>query len=328
VSVILSRAPLRISLGGGGTDLPSYFLNHGGFVLAAAIDKYVYMLIHDVFQRRYRMKYSAIEEVDEPGEIQHPILREALVRHWNGNPLEIASVADVPAGTGMGSSGAFTVCLLKGLAYARRTTIAPGPLAEAACEIEIDVLREPVGKQDQYVAAHGGICAYTFERDGSVRVESLALQSSTLRHLKDQLLLFYTGTARSASQILSDQDKRSLSGDAQMIENLHRTKQLGWKSRDLLVAGDVEGYADLMHEHWMHKRERSPGMANERIDSLYETARKSGVIGGKLVGAGGGGFILVYSARPEETRRAMANESAQELSFDFDFGGAYASEYT
>ena len=328
MSVILSRAPLRISLGGGGTDLPSYFLNHGGFVLAAAIDKYVYMLIHDVFQRRYRMKYSAIEEVDEPGEIQHPILREAMVRHWNGNPLEIASVADVPAGTGMGSSGAFTVCLLKGLAYARRTTIAPGPLAEAACEIEIDVLREPVGKQDQYVAAHGGICAYTFERDGSVRVESLALQSSTLRHLKDQLLLFYTGTARSASQILSDQDKRSLSGDAQMIENLHRTKQLGWKSRDLLVAGDVEGYADLMHEHWMHKRQRSPGMANERIDSLYETARKSGVIGGKLVGAGGGGFILVYSARPEETRRAMANESAQELSFDFDFGGAYASEYT
>jgi D-glycero-alpha-D-manno-heptose-7-phosphate kinase len=328
MSVILSRAPLRISLGGGGTDLPSYFLKHGGFVLAAAIDKYVYMLIHDVFQRRYRMKYSAIEEVDEPGEIQHPILREALVRHWNGNPLEIASVADVPAGTGMGSSGAFTVCLLKGLAYARRTTIAPGPLAEAACEIEIDVLREPVGKQDQYVAAHGGICAYTFERDGSVHVESLALQSSTLRHLKDQLLLFYTGTARSASQILSDQDKRSLSGDAQMINNLHRTKQLGWRSRDLLVAGDVEGYADLMHEHWMHKRERSPGMANERIDSLYETARKSGVIGGKLVGAGGGGFILVYSARPEETRRAMANASAQELSFDFDFGGAYASEYT
>lgn len=327
MSVILSRAPLRISLGGGGTDLPSYYLNHTGFVVAGAIDKYVYMLIHDVFQRRYRMKYSAIEEVDDPSEIQHPILREALLRHWKGNPLEIASVADVPAGTGMGSSGAFAVCLLKGLAYARRTTIAPTPLAEAACEIEIDVLHEPVGKQDQYVAAHGGICAYTFESDGSVKVESLALESSTLRHLKDQLLLFYTGTARSASQILSDQDKRSTDGDAEMIENLHRTKRLGWQSRDLLMAGDVEGYADLMHEHWMHKRGRSPGMANDRIDSLYEIARKNGVIGGKLVGAGGGGFLLVYSARPEETRRAMAEEGAQELPFDFDFGGAYASEY-
>ena len=328
MSVILSRAPLRISLGGGGTDLPSYFLHHEGFVLAGAIDKYVYMFIHDIFQRRYRMKYSAIEEVDTPEEIEHPILREVLVRHWKGEPLEIASVADVPAGTGMGSSGAFTVCLLRGLAYARRTTIAPGPLAEAACEIEIDVLHEPVGKQDQYVAAHGGICAYIFGRDGSVEVEPLALDGSTLRHLKDQLLLFYTGVARSASQMLSDQDRRSLSGDVEMIENLHLTKELGWKSRDLLVAGDVEGFADLMHEHWMHKRERSPGMANERIDSLYDVARKSGVIGGKLVGAGGGGFLLVFSARPEETRRAMAEEGAQELPFDFEFGGAYASEYT
>ena len=328
MSVIISRAPLRVSLGGGGTDLPSYYLDHGGFVLAGAIDKYVYMLIHDIFQRRFRMKYSAIEEVDRPEEIQHPILREVLVRHWRGSPLEIASVADVPAGTGMGSSGAFAVCLLKGLAYARRTTIAPGALAEAACAIEIDVLREPVGKQDQYVAAHGGICAYTFHQDGTVRVDPLALDPSTLRHLKDQLLLFYTGVARSASQILSDQDRRSLNGDTDMIENLHFTKELGWKSRELLVAGDVESYADLMHDHWMRKRERSPGMANERIDTLYDAARKSGVIGGKLVGAGGGGFILVYSARPEETRRTMATEGAQELPFDFEFGGAYASEYT
>jgi D-glycero-alpha-D-manno-heptose-7-phosphate kinase len=286
------------------------------------------MLIHDIFQRRYRMKYSAIEEADTPAEINHPLLREVLLRHWNGNPLEIASVADVPAGTGMGSSGAFTVCLLRGLAYARRTTIAPGPLAEAACEIEIDVLKEPVGKQDQYVAAHGGICAYSFKHDGGVQVEPLALDAATLRHLRDQMLLFYTGQARSASQVLSDQDRRSLSGDPAMLKNLHVTKELGLKSRDLLIAGDVEGYADLMHEHWMHKRERSAGMANERIDSLYSLARSNGVLGGKLVGAGGGGFLLVYSARPEETRRAMEGAGAQELPFDFEFGGAYASEYT
>ncbi|HUA75582.1 MAG TPA: galactokinase [Solirubrobacteraceae bacterium] len=327
MSVIFSRAPLRISLGGGGTDLPSYYQEHGGFLVSGAIDKYVYMLTHTVFQRRYRMKYSAMEEVDQISEIKHPILRESLLRHWRGNPLEIASVADVPAGTGMGSSGAYTVCLLKGLAHARRTSITPGALAEAACEIEIDVLGEPVGKQDQYVAAHGGICAYTFNPDGSVLVEPLELEGSVLRRLRDQLLLFFTGEARSASTVLSDQDERSKAGDAEMLENLHRTKELGRRSCELLREGDLEGYAELMHEHWEHKRRRSPGMANEHIDRLYMLARRSGVIGGKLVGAGGGGFLLVYSPRPEDTRQAMAAAGASELAFDFEFDGAFASEY-
>lgn len=327
MSVIFSRAPLRISLGGGGTDLPSYYGEHGGFLVSGAIDKYVYMLTHTVFQRRYRMKYSSTEEVDRIEEIQHPILRETLLRHWRGNPLEIASVADVPAGTGMGSSGAFTVCLLKGLAHARRTAITPGALAEAACEIEIDVLGEPVGKQDQYVAAHGGICAYTFNADGSVEVEALELSGSTLRKLRDHLLLFYTGEARSAAAVLSDQDKRSKSGDAEMLENLHATKEMGYRSRDLLVSGDVEGYAEVMHEHWENKRRRSPGMANEHIDRLYTLARRSGAVGGKLVGAGGGGFLLVYAAQPVDTRQAMAAAGAQELAFDFEFDGAIGTEY-
>jgi D-glycero-alpha-D-manno-heptose-7-phosphate kinase len=327
VSVIFSRAPLRISLGGGGTDLPSYYDEHEGFLVSGAIDKYVYMLTHTVFQRRYRMKYSSTEEVDTIEEIRHPILRETLLRHWRGNPLEIASVADVPAGTGMGSSGAFTVCLLKGLAHARRTAIAPGALAEAACEIEIDVLKEPVGKQDQYVAAHGGICAYTFKTDGSVEVEPLELDEATLRKLRDNLLLFYTGEARSASTVLGDQNERSKAGDAEMLENLHRTKAMGYKSRDLLVDGDVEGYARLMHEHWENKRRRSPGMASEHIDRLYTLARRSGAIGGKLVGAGGGGFLLVYAMRPVDTRQAMAAAGAHELVFDFEFGGAVGTEY-
>jgi D-glycero-alpha-D-manno-heptose-7-phosphate kinase len=327
MSVIFSRAPLRISLGGGGTDLPSYYREHGGFLVSGAIDKYIYMLTHTVFQRRYRMKYSSTEEVDTIEEIQHPILRETLLRHWRGNPLEIASVADVPAGTGMGSSGAFTVCLLKGLAHARRTAITPGGLAEAACEIEIDVLQEPVGKQDQYVAAHGGICAYSFNPDGSVDVEALELDDATLRRLRDHMLLFYTGEARSAGAVLSDQDKRSKAGDAEMIENLHRTKEMGYRSRDLLVEGDLEGYAELMHEHWENKRRRSPGMANEQIDRLYTLARRSGAIGGKLVGAGGGGFLLVYATQPVDTRQAMAAGGAQELPFDFEFDGAVGTEY-
>jgi D-glycero-alpha-D-manno-heptose-7-phosphate kinase len=328
VSVIFSRAPLRISLGGGGTDLPSYYGEHGGFLVSGAIDKYVYMLTHTVFQRRYRMKYSELEEVDEVCQIKHPILREGLLRHWCGNPLEIASVADVPAGTGMGSSGAYTVCLLKSLVRARHTSISPKDLAEAACEIEMVVLGEPVGKQDPYVAAHGGICAYTIRRRGGVTVEPLELDPAVLRRMHDQLLLFYTGKARSASKMLADQDERSRAGDPDMLENLHRTKELGHRIHGLLADGDLEGYAELMHEHWMHKRQRSPGMVNAHIDNLYSLARRNGVIGGKLVGAGGGGFLLVYTRKPEETRRVMSAEGAAELAFDFEFGGAHASEYT
>ena len=235
MSVIFSRAPLRISLGGGGTDLPSYYREHGGFLVSGAIDKYIYMLTHTVFQRRYRMKYSELEEVDEIEQIRHPILREGLLRHWCGSPLEIASVADVPAGTGMGSSGAYTVCLIKGLIRARHSSISPGDLAEEACGIEMDVLGEPVGKQDPYVAAHGGICAYTFDPGGAVSVEPLELDSTVLRRLRDQLLLFYTGEARSASKMLADQDERSKAGETQMLENLHRTKELG--RRDPQAAG-------------------------------------------------------------------------------------------
>jgi D-glycero-alpha-D-manno-heptose-7-phosphate kinase len=327
MSVIYSQAPLRISLGGGGTDLPSYYGDHGGFLVAGAIDKYIYMLMHTVFQRRYKMKYSETEDVDEIPSIKHPILRESLQRHWRGNPLEIASVADVPSGTGMGSSGAFTVALLKGLAHARRTSVSQGALAESACEIEIDVLKEPCGKQDPYVAAHGGICAYTFAPDGAVSVEPLELSPETLRALQEQLLLFYTGEARDASAVLSDQDARTRTGDAEMIENLHRTKEIGYRSRDLLLEGDLFAYAELMHEHWLNKRKRSPGMASDEIDRLYTLARRSGVVGGKLVGAGGGGFLLVYASNPADTRQAMAAAGAMELPFDFEFVGARSSEY-
>jgi D-glycero-alpha-D-manno-heptose-7-phosphate kinase len=326
MSVIYSRAPLRISLGGGGTDLPSYYSEHGGFLVAGAIDKYVYLLTHTVFQRRWRLKYSEMEEVATIDEIRHPILREALRRHWRGDPLEIASVADVPAGTGMGSSGAYAVSLLKGLAHARCTSITPAQLAEAACEIEIDVLGEPVGKQDPYVAAHGGICAYTFNRDGSVEVEPIELASETLRRLRDQLLLFYTGEARSASSVLADQDQRSRAGDSEMLENLHTTKEMGLESRGLLETGDLEAFAELMDRHWQHKRRRSPGMSEPHIDNLYTLARRSGCIGGKLVGAGGGGFLLVFARHPEDTRQAMHAAGASELRFDFDYVGAFASE--
>jgi D-glycero-alpha-D-manno-heptose-7-phosphate kinase len=273
------------------------------------------------------MKYTQTEEVDHPSEIRHPILREALTRHWRGNPLEIASVADVPAGTGMGSSGAFGVCLLKALAQARSTSITPAALAEAASEIEIEILNEPVGKQDTYVAAHGGICSYTFNQDGTVEVVPLELGEDTLRRLHENLLLFYTGEARSAAKVLEDQDTRSRSGDPDMLENLHTTKAIGYQSRDLLVAGDLDSYGELLHEHWENKRRRSPGMASPHIDNLYTLARRSGAVGGKLVGAGGGGFLLVYAPRPDDTREAMRAAGAQELRFRFEFAGCTGSEF-
>lgn len=327
MSAIFTQAPLRISLGGGGTDLPSYYKDHGGFLIAGAINKHIYLLTHTVFQRRYRLKYSEFEEVDDPRDIRHPLLREALTRHWSGDPLEIASIADVPAGTGLGSSGAYTVALLKALALARSMSTTPADLAERACEIEIDFLKEPVGKQDQYVAAHGGICAYTFHPDGRVDVRPLDMSEATLQAFTRNMLLFYTGDARSASKILSNQVSRTVDGDPEMVENLHRTKEMGYESLKLLEAGDLERYADLMHEHWENKRRRSPGMANERIDTLYTLARRSGVIGGKLVGAGGGGFLLVYAPRPDDTRQAMAAAGAQELNFDFDFYGCVGREF-
>jgi D-glycero-alpha-D-manno-heptose-7-phosphate kinase len=327
MSVIFARAPLRISLGGGGTDLPTYYRRFGGFVVGGAIDKYVYMVTHTVFQRRYRMKYSEFEEVDDPREIRHPILREAISKHWHGDPLEIAVVADVPAGTGLGSSGAFTVCLLKTLALARRQSLSPAVLAQDACEVEIELLGEPVGKQDQYVAAHGGICAYEFKPDDTVEVAPLDLAPETLDQLRHNLLAFYTGETRSSSATLADQKQRTEEGDEELLENLHRTKQLGVESCELLVAGDLEGYAEAMHEHWLTKRVRSPSITNERVDALYTLARRSGAIGGKLIGAGGGGFLLVYSPRPDDTRQAMRAAGAPELSFDFQFEGCTGTEY-
>lgn len=320
--MITARAPLRVPLGGGGTDLPSYYRAHGGFLVAGAIDKYVYLLLNPAFARRYRFSHSRCEEADRPEDLGHPIVRETLLRHWSGGPLELASLSDVPAGTGLGSSGAFTVGLIKALAHARGEAPAAGALAEAACHIEIDVLGEPVGKQDQYAAAHGGVSAYTFHRDGSVTVEPLELAAATRAGLRDRLQLYYTGATRSASAVLADQDRRSRAGDPDMVANLHRVKELGYASRDLLIAGDLDGYAALLHEHWMHKRARSAGITDERIDRLYDAARSAGGLGGKLVGAGGGGFFMVLSADPAATREAMAAEGAEELPFDFEPGAA------
>ena len=321
MSVIWARAPLRVSLGGGGTDLPSYYAEHGGFVVSAAIDKHVHMLVSTAFQQRYVLKHLQWEEADEASQIRHPILREGLTAGWDGRPLELASVADVPPGTGLGSSGAYTVCLLKALHLARDRDPPPPSLAEEACEIEIERLGRKVGKQDQYVSAHGGLAAYTFEPDGSVEVRQLDLSDATRAALRESFLLFYTGAARSASEMLSHQVDRTLAGDSGMVENLHRTKAIARESCEALEAGELERCADLMDLQWETKRARSAGMVTRRIDELRALARRHGGRGVMLMGAGGGGFLLVYSPAPAKTRRAMAEAGAPELRFDLDLEG-------
>jgi len=310
-----------VALGGGGTDLPSHYRRRGGFVVSAAIDKYVNMVTSPAFRPRYVLNHLEREEADTPQEIRHPILRAALSRHWNGGPIEIASAADVPPGTGLGSSGAYTVCVLKSLELASGKDSSPAELAEAACEIEIEVLERSVGKQDQYAAAHGGVRAYTFNPDDSVDMRPLELSQEVRTALRDEFLLFYSGKERSASDLLSYQVSRTLAGDAEVERNLARTEELARETCAALEAGELGRLGELMDEQLEVKRARAPGAVPEEIDELRDRAKGAGALGVMLVGAGGGGFVLVYTRAPAETRAAMEAVNAPELRFDVDEDG-------
>ena len=321
--MIITRSPLRVSLGGGGTDLPSYYRGHEGFLVAAAIDKYVYVTVTRPFTPGIYLKYSALERVASVEHIRHPILREALALQELRTPqIEITTLADIPAGTGLGSSGSFTTALLKALHAHRRKLIQPQELAELACHLEIDRLREPIGKQDQYIAAYGGLTCFTFHKDDRVTAEPLLASMDTMFDLEDNLLLFFTGFSRSAAGILQDQQVRSQASDEEMLRNLHYVKELGLRSRAALESGDLVRFGELMHEHWEHKKRRSGKMSNEQIDEWYQLARRSGAIGGKLVGAGGGGFLMFYASDRRRLRGAMADAGLDEVRFGFDFEGA------
>jgi len=320
--MLITRSPLRISLGGGGTDLPSYYRDHGGFLIAAAIDKYVWVTMLRPFVTGLYLKYSKIERVDDVADVEHPIVREAFAMLGIDAPQhEITTLADIPAGTGLGSSGSFTTALLKALYSFERRLLLPGELARLACELEIERLGRSVGKQDQYIAAYGGITCFEFHKDGTVHAQPLNVTQSTLHALEDNLLLFFTGFSRSASDILQDQDTRTKRADAAMVDNLHYVKELGTRSRRSLEADTPEVFGDIMHEHWEHKRKRSSGMSNPQIDEWYELGRRNGAIGGKLVGAGGGGFLLFYASDRRKLRAAMANSGLQEVRFRFEFEG-------
>jgi D-glycero-alpha-D-manno-heptose-7-phosphate kinase len=321
--MIIARSPLRISLGGGGTDLPSYYREHGGFLVAGAIDRYVYVTVIRPFTEGIFLKYSKLEHVAKVEDVEHPIIREALkLMNLRTPQIELTTLADIPAGTGLGSSGSFTTALLKALFAHRHRTILPTDLAELACDIEMNKLGEPVGKQDQYIAAYGGLTCLTFGKDGRVEAVPLTADRDTLFDLEDNLLLFFTGFARSASAILRDQHVRSTERDAAMIKNLHYIKDLGLRSKLSLEAGKAADFGALMHEHWEHKKKRSQGMSNPQIDEWYELGRKNGAIGGKLVGAGGGGFLIFYAEDRNRLRHAMARVGLEEVRFRFDFEGS------
>jgi D-glycero-alpha-D-manno-heptose-7-phosphate kinase len=320
--MLITRSPLRISFGGGGTDLPSYYQKHAGFLIAAAIDKYVYITLHQTFVPELIIKYSKLERVHSVAEVEHPIIREALqMTGIEAESLEITSMADIPAGTGLGSSGSFTTALLKAFHAHKKNLVHPADLAKQACEIELNRLREPIGKQDQYIAAFGGITCFKFNPDGGVEAWPLKISEETLFNLEDNLLLFFTGYSRSASAILKEQDDRSKESDHEMIDNLHFIKELGRQSQAALEDGDLHEFAHLMDVHWQRKKERTSQMSNHQINEWYDCAMTNGALGGKLIGAGGGGFLMFYADDKARLRHALRSKGLTEVRFRFDFEG-------
>jgi D-glycero-alpha-D-manno-heptose-7-phosphate kinase len=320
--MLIARSPLRVTLGGGGTDLPSYYRQHEGFLVAAAIDRYVYVTVTRPFVPGIFLKYTQLENVREPSEIQHPIIREAIrLLNFKTPQIEISTIADIPAGTGLGSSGSFTTALLKALYAHRKRLIHASELAELACHIEIDLLGEPIGKQDQYIAAYGGVTCFTFTRDNKVTAEPLSVSMDTMFDLEDNLLLFFTGFSRSAGAILKDQNSRTQQSDDDMLQNLHYVKELGYRCRAALENGQPTLFGELMHEHWQHKKRRSQGMSNPQIDEWYDLGIRNGAVGGKLVGAGGGGFLMFYASDRNKLRHCMMRAGLEEVRFRFDFDG-------
>ena len=321
--MIVSRTPLRLPLGGGGTDLPSYYSKHGGSLLSVAINKYVYVIVNKNFDKSIKASYRKIEVADSLDSIEHPIVREGLRHMGVTQGVEIFSMADAPGNTGLGSSSAYCVGLLNALYAYKRQHASPQVLAEEACRIEMDILKEPIGKQDQYIAAFGGLTKLDIEKNGKVTVSSPELSESSFEALENNLLMFYTGFQRSASEVLCDQNESAKRDDSVVVENLHRIKEIGAKICSSLEDGDVDAIGPLFHQHWMAKRKLSGKISNSAIDELYETGMRNGATGGKLIGAGGGGFIVFYCPKEKAAlRKAMAAKNAPEFQFKFDFEGS------
>lgn len=323
--MILARAPMRITLGGGGTDLPCYYSEYGGFILSAAIDKYLYICVNrPAADDLIRVKYSRYEEVTEPDLVQHDLVRPALKLLGIRDNVEIVSMADVPAGTGLGSSSTYLVALLTSLYELKRERVPTQALAEFAYKVEREMAGHPVGKQDHYLAAFGGITCLEIERDGRVQVSPLDISITTAEDLHSRILLFFTGISRTANNILQEQRRDTEKDDPTVVDSLHRTKEMGYRVKEYLENGDLEKFGHLLHEHWENKMRRSGAISNAEIDVWYELARKAGALGGKLIGAGGGGFLMFYCPirKKGAVRKAMAAAGLREMTYSFDYHGA------
>lgn len=321
--MIISRAPVRISLGGGGTDLRSYYSKYGGFLIAGAIDKYVFISANKRFYDSIRLSYSQTEIINSVEEIKHRIFREALKFLNLNNGIELVSIADVPANCGLGSSSSFTVSLLNALHAYKREFISQKQLAEEACYIEIEVLGEPIGKQDQYISAFGEVTMLTFERDGNVIVEPVKMSEEALDELERNILLFHTGIERSASEILSEQNEKSKRDEARVIETLHQIKKIGLETKKVFERGNLDRFGELLDVHWQTKKHLSKKVSNSFIDDCYETAMRNGALGGKIMGAGGGGFFMFYCSEDHaKLTNALKKKGLKAMRFRFDFEGA------
>jgi D-glycero-alpha-D-manno-heptose-7-phosphate kinase len=322
--MIITRTPFRLTLGGGGTDLPSFYRQHGGFILAVGIDKYMFINVNTpVIDDKIRVRYTKSELVDHVNEVEHTLAREAMNAFGLKKGVEIVSVADIPAGTGLGSSSCYLVGLLNALRALMQKPVPPQDLAEEACHIELSILQKPIGKQDQYMAAFGGLTSLAIERDGAVKVERLPVSAELVETLENNLLLFYTHGTRDATEILSHQDGAAKKRDVAVVGHLSEIKGIGMEIRDEIVKGNLHRFGELMDLHWQTKKRLSHGITNPQIDGWYELARRNGAVGGKISGAGGGGFLMLYCEEGKcRLRKAMRGAGLRELNFRFEFEGS------
>lgn len=323
--MIVTRTPFRVTLGGGGTDLPSYFREHGGFIFAMGLDKYMYVLVNEPHVgRKIRLHYSQGELVDHVGELKHPLAREAMRLHGIEDAFEIASIADLPAGTGLGSSSCYLVGLLNALHHYRQDYVGLQSLAEEACHLELDVLKEPIGKQDQYMAAFGGLTALDIARDGTVKVRRVPMSSSAVAEFVANTHIYYTGTQRDAKEVLADQDqamlKKEAPGHAQVADSLHAIKDLGYRILEAVESHNFDRWGLLLDEHWQNKKRLSDKISFGQVDDLYATVRADHhVLGGKVIGAGGGGFLMLYCHRNHQgLERFMASQGMPRLHYTIE----------
>tara|TARA_X000000368_G_scaffold205415_1_gene162089 strand:- start:3148 stop:4137 length:990 start_codon:yes stop_codon:yes gene_type:complete len=322
--MIVSRTPFRITLGGGGTDLPSYYKDHGGFIFSFCLSKYMYVCINrPSADNLIRLKYSISESVESIDDLQHDIAKACLQRTGIDSRVEIASLSDIPAGSGLGSSSTYTVGLLNGLHSLNRNYKSLEFLADEACTIEMDILNKPMGKQDQYLAALGGFVVLEIDKDGNVKSKKINLEKSIMNELNRNLLIFYTGQQRKNNKILKEQDDSTKSNKQEVLNSLHYIKESGYKILDIVQSGNIDDLGFMFRDHWEMKKKLSSGVTNEKIDSIYNIALDNGATGGKISGAGGGGFFTFYcNKNHQQLRDAMKAEGLKELDYSFDLDGS------